>query len=200
MTADVTYEGPPIDDRATLERIPADLRRVLEARNGYVAYNGGLHVRGACRAPAWHSLGYAWNGDGALHRLYPAVQPTDVPFAQDALGDQYLLRDGEVLWLAAESGELQSLGMGLSGFLDAIAKDAVGVLSLEPLLQFLRDGGRLDPGQLLNVYPPFIAAESRHGVSLRAIPAEERLAFLAELARAVADLPRGARFRIEMAE
>src|SRR4051812_2832298 len=91
-----TYVGPPIDDGEVLNRLPADLARLLHEVNGFIAFEGGLHVRGACHRPAWHSLRNAWVGEDAFHRLYDGVQTEDVPFAEDCMGDQFLLREGRV--------------------------------------------------------------------------------------------------------
>jgi hypothetical protein len=64
-------------------------------------------------------------------------------------------------------------------------------------MQFHADDGRLQPGQLLNVYPPFCAKESANGVSLRAVPTDEQHAFLADLA---SQLPANGAFRLAVAE
>src|SRR5437763_1751021 len=56
------YVGPPVDDPAILDRLPGEYRALLARANGYVAYHGGLHLRGACFAPEWHSLRAAWDG------------------------------------------------------------------------------------------------------------------------------------------
>jgi hypothetical protein len=55
------------------------------------------------------------------------------------------------------------------------------------------------PGELLNVYPPFVMKESAKGVSYRAVPTEERIRFLAHVASQVRGVPDGTRvrFRIE---
>lgn len=197
---DFDYSGPPVDDLATLGRVPRDLRELLERRNGFIAFGGGLHVRGACSEPRWHSLGYWWTSDDALHRQFTAVLPTDVPFAQDALGDQFLLRDGEVHRLVAESGAIEQLGMGVRGFLDAAERDPDGFLMLDVLAAFRAQGGRLAPGQLLSVHPPFVAVESQNGVSMKPMPVAERIGALAALARTVERLPDGARLRLEAGE
>src|SRR6476646_6059971 len=76
------FHGPPIDDEAILERLPGPYAELLRSVNGYVAYHGGLHVRGACHQPTWHSLRYNWLGNGAIHKLYPALTPDDIPFAE----------------------------------------------------------------------------------------------------------------------
>jgi hypothetical protein len=116
---------------------------------------------------------------------YPGVHTSDVPFAEDIVGDQFLLRNGEVVRLFAETGDVEGLGVNLSGFLDRACENPVEYLNLQPLLQF-EEGGRLQPGQLLSVYPPLCTKESADGVSLRAIPALERLAFLSTFARQIA--------------
>ena len=190
------YLGPPIDDFEILRRLPAELAQFLHRANGYVAFHGGLHVRGACRAPEWHSLRAAWDGSHALARLFPTLDATDVPFAEDALGHQFILRGSVVHRLDAEIGEVESLNVDLAGFDAAVRADPVGYLCLQPLERFRAEGGTLEPGQLLNVYPPYVFKESADSVSLRAIPALERLEFLAHLAAAIKGLPGGTNVRI----
>lgn len=193
----VTYVGPQADDAEVLEKLPSDLRRFLEQTNGLVAYDGGLHIRGASTEPVWHSLRHVWFGPQAFHARYPAVQADDVPFAQDAVGDQWLLRGTQVVRLEAETGDLEALDQTFSEFLQAVDAAPVDVLGLHPLLQFQSEGGAVAPGQLLNVYPPFCTKESADGVSLAAIPATERLDFLAELARQLPGDGQGFRIAFE---
>jgi hypothetical protein len=192
-----TFTGPPVDDPETLARLPADLAAVLRRSNGYVRFHGGFHLRGACREPAWHSLRGAWDGPSSFARLYPeTVTTADVPFAEDCVGDQFLLRDGRVWRLLAETGDVEPLGVGLTDFLAAAEDDPVGYLSLNPLLQYHREGGRLEPGQLLSVYPPFCTAEAAEGVILAAVPAAERRRFLADLAAQLRGIPDGGRIEL----
>jgi hypothetical protein len=188
-----TYAGPALDDEAILARLPPVLASALRERNGCVAYLGGLHVRGACRAPSWHSLRAAWEGADAFHIAYPEVRPTDVPFAEDVLGDQFLLRDGAVIRLWAETGEVEPVAESLEAFFAALLTDAHAVLRYEPALAYRQAGMRLQPGQLLAAYPPFVLQESGQSVDLRPIDAMERRRFLAELAGRIRGLPDGTR-------
>jgi len=187
------YLGPPIDDPEILASLSSELTHLLRRANGYVAYNGGLHVRGACHDPKWHSLRSAWLGPAALHRLFPVLSSSDIPFGEDALGHQFIIRDGVVHRLDAEVGELESLAVDLADFDAAARSDPVEYLRLQPLERFRAEGGSLEPGQLLSVYPPYVFQESASNVSLRAIPASDRIAFLAHLAASIRDLPDGAR-------
>lgn len=179
----VTFKGPAVDDAEILDRVPVGLRRFLEAVNGLIAYGGGLHIRGACSEPLWHSIRAAWEGPQAFHRFYMDVQPADVPFAEDAVGDQWLLRDGGVLRLSAETGGTETLGITLAQFLTAVEVTPIDTLGLQPLMRFQAEGGRLRPGELLDVYPPFCTAQAAQGVHLAAVPTDERLRFLSQLAR-----------------
>jgi hypothetical protein len=195
-----TYAGPPIDDDEILARVPEPLATALRTRNGVVAWQGGLHVRGACREPAWHSLRSAWEGPLALHVLYDEVAPGDVPFAEDALGDQFLLRDGAVLHLWAETGEIETVAADLEAWLAAVLADPQHTLSLEPLLAYLKAGRTLAPGQLLSAYPPFCVTQSAKGVDLKARDWLERRMFLAEIARQIRGLPEGAEVRFKVSD
>jgi hypothetical protein len=197
---DVTYEGPPIDDRETLDRLPRDLRNLLEQVNGFIQFGGGLHVRGACLEPTWHSLREAIPGELALHEHYPGVLTTDVPFAQDAIGDQYLLRDGTVHWLYAETGDVESLRTGLIEFLEAAQANPDKYLGLQLLRQFLASGGTLQPGELLHVYPPLCTVEAKSGVSVTAVPAAERLRFLEQFAEQVRGVSEGGQIEMRVEE
>jgi hypothetical protein len=196
----VTYRGPAIDDCGILARLPPGLRALLEQINGFVQFHGGLHLRGACLDPAWHALRSALEGEQAFHLLYPDVSPDDIPFAEDALGDQFLLRDGEVWRLFAETGELESLDISFGDFLNEVEANAVEFLSLQPLLQFQQEGGVLEPGQLLSAMPPFCTEDSGDGVSLAAVPSLERRLLLASFASQIRDLADGESFKFEIRE
>ena len=193
-----TFIGAEITDTEILERLPESYRRLLKNENGFILFDGGLHVRGAVLSPEWHSLRKAWLGDLALHRLFPAIAETDVPFAQDCLGDQFVLRSDLVHKLDAELGTLENLGMDLEAFLDRARENPVEFLSLQPLQQFQREGGELKPGQLLSAYPPFIAKESANGVSLRAVSVFDRIGSMSDFARQVGGLAEGTTVRIKV--
>ncbi len=196
----VTYVGPTLSDVALLDRLPANLAGLLRQVNGFIQFHGGLHVRGACYEPDWHSLRDAWDGEAAFWRLYPEVDQADVPFAEDCMGDQFVLRDGVVYKLSAETGEVESLGVDLRGFFEAVKADPVEYLSLHPLLEHQQDGGGLEPGQLLAAFPPFCFKESADGVSLAAISASERRRFLADLSAQLRGGPDGGKIDFRVAD
>lgn len=149
-----TYPGAPLDDIGVLEAIPSEYAQLLAQSNGFVAFGGGLHVRGACTAPDWHSIRVAMEGSDALHRLFPAIDAGDTPFAQDALGNQFVLRGGAVHRLAAAAGAVnvvEILSHDIVAFLTRCLEDPASMLPLDALAALRGAGGRLSPGELLDV-------------------------------------------------
>ena len=186
----LTWNGPKIDDQDLLPELPEALRELLGWQNGFVLHGGALHVRGACLAPDWHSLRNVWHGDEALHKLYAAMRPDDVPFAQDIFGDQFLLRDEVVMRLFAESGEVEMMAEDLEEFLAALNVDLEGYLNVQP--------DRLEPGQLLLAYPPFCFEEAGTNIEFTPLPASEVIKFHALLAAQLKDVPEGAKIEFKI--
>ena len=196
----VTFTGSDQYDEDLLFRLPKPLRGLLKQLNGFILHQGGLHVRGACDEPEWHSLRRVWTGPSALHELYNVVFAEDIPFGQDCVGDQFLLREENVVRLLAETGELEELNLGLHDFLRRATKDPDETLGMSPLKQFENSGERLQPGQLLHVYPPFCTKESASGVSLRPVSALELIGWHADFAQQISSLGDGESFQIEIGD
>ena len=133
-------------------------------------------------------------------RTYPALNKNDVPFAQDCVGDQFILRDEIVYRLQGESGEIESLDVDLPDFFQSVRDDPENFLGLGPLLRFHAEGGQLRPGELLSVFPPYVFKESEAGVQLRTVPVADRLSFLATLSRALRDMEDGSRVTLLLDE
>lgn len=188
-----TWEGGESDDLSVLDQLPDNLRAVIASPAGFILHHGAIHFRGCVSRPAWHSLGEAWHGENAFHQLYPGVSETDIPFAQDQLGDQYLLRGIQVYRLDAETGEVGLFASDLETFLSGIACD---------IAEYLNVGldHELPPGRLLHAHPPFCMAESGRDASLRAVPADELILFHADLARQIRDVPDGGKVTFTAAE
>jgi hypothetical protein len=189
----ITFQGPALDDESLLAILPASLQVLLKQINGFILYGGALHVRGACTAPSWHSLREAWIEHRAFHLLYPQVAEGDVPFAQDCIGDQFLLRNEQVHHLVAETGKLVNLTLSLGEFFDAVSKAPFEFLFMEPLRQVIEEGGRLLPGQLLHAHPPYCSLEAEQGVALRPVFGETLLAYHADLSLKVSAAGDGGR-------
>lgn len=179
----LTYRGAALDDIDILDRLPTDLQQLLAQRNGFVAFRGGLHVRGACVEPRWHSLRAAMEGPESFTARFRTIKKDDVPFGQDVFGDQFVLREGKVYKLDSYADQLAPVADGLVDFFAKVQQDPIALLALGHLAQYEGSGETLRPGELLMEWPPFVVEGSDKGVSLRRIPALERLEFLADIAR-----------------
>lgn len=193
----ILYTGGELTDLVSFARLPSYLQAFLREQNGVVAYFGGLHIRGCVSEPAWHALHTAWHSDAAFWRTYAEVQETDIPFAQDCVGNQFLLRGDAVLFLDTETGELADLEVDFKHFLFGVEKFPLDALGMEPLRGFQQRGGALQPGELLSLYPPLCIASTEQKPRIKPQTAAERLAWLADFYRQIKDLPSGQRIHLK---
>lgn len=182
---DTIYIGGEIDDQETYDIIPEFLRAFYKEHNGFIAYKGGLHVRGCVLSPSWHSLGYVWHGSSKLADLFECVKPDDIPFAQDCFGDQYLIRENEIIRLLSETADLEFLEVDFNGFIKRAMENPADYLNIGNL-----DALNIQPGLLLSVVPPF-CFKSESERSFKLTDAEERIRFLSDLSKQIKDLPDG---------
>jgi len=198
MNTTFSYIGPPIDDREILERLPESLQQFLLQHNGCIMFDGALHIRGACNSPTRHSLRNAWHGNSAFHKLYALLEIDDVPFAQDCVGDQFLLRNNLVITLHAEDGSISEMNCSFQQFLTAAGATPLEFLGAHPLEGYKKTGNVLAPGQLLFAYPPFCTLEASAGVHLSAVSAEEVIAAHAKFAAMISRLKDGKKFKLKI--
>jgi hypothetical protein len=207
----VTWSGPPADDLTLLPLLPDTLRWLLEQEvSGFIQFHGGLHVRGACSTPDWHSLRKAWKGKKALHRVFSGITAEDIPFAQDYLGNQFFLRGNEVIKIMGETGEQVAPLDGLAVIDSDVSVDPLTLqfevflqavqfrpesLGLDLLDRFIAAGNTITPGELMHIYPPLSSKEAAGGARLSAttMPVGERLAFLTRAVRLNAEVMPGER-------
>ncbi|GAB3824143.1 SMI1/KNR4 family protein [Hymenobacter jeollabukensis] len=193
---DITYIGAPVSDAATFKLLPFDMQSFMLQNNGLIAYYGALHIRGCCQEPLWHSIRETWDGPNAFWRNYRNVKRSDLPFAEDAVGNQFLLRRGEVIFLDAETGEIQPLGVNFTGFIEGVQRFPDKALDLGPVGQFMEYGALLQPGELLAIYPPVCVKSDDESFELTRMPTEVRLHSLAHLYKQIIKLKPGQQIRL----
>jgi hypothetical protein len=193
----ILFTGGELTDLVSFARLPSYLQTFLREQNGVVAYFGGLHIRGCVSEPSWHSLAAVWQGENAFWRTYDTVVETDIPFAQDCVGNQFLLRGDAVLFLDSETGELADLEVDFKHFLFGAEKFPLDALGMEPLRAFQQRGGVLQPGQLLSLFPPLCIETAQQKPRVQPQNVAARLAWLADLYRQIKNLPDGQHLQLK---
>jgi hypothetical protein len=190
----ITWQAGGTTDHVLLGFLPEELRELIGPSGGFILHHGAIHFRGCSDEPEWNCLRTLYHGAGSIRTLYPHLDVDDIPFAQDQLGDQYLLRGVEVIRLDAETGEQTRFAKCLHEFVSGIEDGIEDYLNVS-----LRH--RLEPGQALHAYPPFCTVESGlDGSSLAPVSCMELLRFHADFARQIAGMPDGSQYRVEVVE
>lgn len=184
------YKGAKPDDFETFRKLPEELSSFMEQVNGATILFGGFTFKGCLHTPKWLSLREVWMGEYALYKTYPSLTENDIPFGQDVFGDQYILRERIVFRLLAEQGILESYQCSLPVFLKEVENNPFDFLQLTSFKELMDSGVKANPGQLLNIYPPFMF-NSDIPRSYRLISAEEQISFLKNLYLKTKNLPDG---------
>ncbi|MFN6946362.1 MAG: SMI1/KNR4 family protein [Cytophagaceae bacterium] len=179
----IIYKHNDIEDTVTFNLLPEDLRKFLSLVNGFVAYKGALHIRGCCNEPTWHSINEVWTGKNAFWKHYPDILDTDIPFGQDCMGDQFILRNQKVIKLYAETGVVEDLDKNFTEFLDEIENDPINALGMHPLIHYEMENLPLAPGQIIQANPPFCM--QKPGIKLKAVEINQQIENLASLSKTI---------------
>lgn len=182
--SNITYLGDKIDDFDLFENLPDYLKDFYSVTNGFVAFNGGLHIRGCVLSPKWHSLREYWIGDTNLKELFGSIERDDIPFAQDCFGDQYVIRDNRIWRLSAETDEIENLEISFNDFLGAVETKPLEFLNIEKI-----EPNTLGPGQIFNVVPPFCVESSEY--SFKPLQIEEQIRYLSDFSKQIKIIPDG---------
>ncbi len=108
---DPIFENTDITDREIFSLMPAELKEFYLNHNGIVALKGGIQFRGCLKDPEHLSIRKIWKGEAKLYGIYSNVLEEDIPIAQDAFGDQFLYRNGSIIKLYGETGDLEDLNL-----------------------------------------------------------------------------------------
>lgn len=155
-------------------------------------FNGGLQIRSKSSTDPFFNTETFTNGELALHKLYPNVNETDIPIAQDCFGDQFIIRDNIVYQLEAETGDISSLEVSWDDFLSWISEDPIERLNIS-------DDLSLTQGNLLFAYPPFCTKEGSNA-SIKEVDGREVILAHAEMARQIGCLEDGQAFEVKIVD
>lgn len=176
---------------------PKGLVALWQRGNGGYFWGGLLHVFGACAQPMFHSI-QAWNDAEGWRGPYGAAADGLVFFAETAFGNQFAFDEKGAVWLfIASEGVAKQCAENFDQWLEAVLDDEV-----QEAFEFRRDQyarfstqfrKKLEHGNHIQAYPPLDFVEDPAQSELSEVDAFDNMLFLADLARAIADLPEGVR-------
>lgn len=182
------------------ERSPTrwtELAAVLEARNGFMAFDGALHVFPA-GPTAWNLHLASVNDPEGWRREFWHRCEGMVFFASNAFGDLYGLKGDEVIRFDPETGADAVFAADLAGWADRILDDWRLETGYEAMAAWQDRNGAVDEGLRLMPTQPFAFGGSNALENLRAVPLLEGLAMRGSVATQTRNLPDGAKVRIEV--
>ena len=199
---DPLFKAPPFDQAALPPgfALGKTHRQFLQRRNGGYFLGSALHVFGACAEPQSHSIA-AWNAPELWRSAFGDATGNLVYFAEDAFGDQFgLSPDGKVGVFRAETSVIEEIADDFDQWLLIVVEAPDELLSRGVVASWIASHGHLPYGSQLQAYPPFVFAESPEAVDLAAVDAVENMRFHGAISEEIANIPDGARVKIEFTE
>ena len=175
-----------------------DLFEMLQAKNGFYAFESALHVFPLTSDPATGLE--AWNADSLWRKEYGSLADGLLFFAEDILQDQFCLSAGHqgIFRFHAETGQTSFLANSLENWADHVLNN-YQVEKGWPLAHgWQAKNGPLPRGQRLMPKTPFFLGGEYALENLWAGNALEGMRFKGDLAMQTRDLPQGAKVRLNI--
>lgn len=194
--------GKPVIEarlRALVGSRASELQSLLEARNGFYAFESALHVFAAEDQPVGAGLS-AWNSTSLWISAYGGLADGFLFFAEDVFGCQFALKDNRVWTFDPETGEAQILAKSLEDWACRI-EDDYATLTGYPLAHAWQVAfGALEIGKRLVPKIPFVMGGEFAINNLHALDAIESMRFRACIALQIRDLPDGTQVKLQITD
>ena len=166
-----------------------ELAQLLATRNGFLAFDGALHV-----LPIGHvDQGYdltRWNSHTLWRNMYDNVQGC-LFFAEDIFGEQFCIVDDQICRFDPETGEYDLMAESLEEWAYYMLDDFITETGYPIVQAWQTHHGALPHGQRLVPIIPFILGGRFSLENLRPLDAAEGMRQRAIVAQQVRNLPDG---------
>jgi len=180
-------------------QLQAELLAMLRLRNGFYAFEGALHVLPVGRQATVMSL-KEWNSVDLWRYEYGDLAEGLTFFAEDAFGNQFCLREGEVFSFDAETGQTDLVGLSIEDWASRLLFDYEFLTGFPLLHDWQVIHGPVPAGSRLLPVVPFVLGGEYSLANLRLAGAVSGMRSRGNLARQICDLPDGAQVRFEITE
>jgi hypothetical protein len=186
---DKDFAPPPFDPTIAATVLPAAGRsqllheQLLQWRNGFFAFEGLLHVLGACGSPPNHSI-FSWNDRSGWRRTWGPLTEGCVFFAQTAFGDQFAYRGGKVVRLRAFEGRVDAMAASLEEWIQSAILDPDFALDRRLFEACVKVHGPLPRGGHFAPTMPYDPAQPLDPSSMQVVPTRDAMEMKGDLVRA----------------
>jgi hypothetical protein len=175
--------------------IGAQLARLLRQRNGFYAFENALLVR-PFGAPSRPRDIATWNQVDLWISLYYRFRLGEMLFfAEDIFGDQFALREGEVVHFDAETASVRVIAGSLGEWAERILADSRCMTAYPFACEWQTIHGPLAPGYRLVPKIPFVCGGEYAAANLAEAEEVDGMAFRAQIANQIRDLSDGSQVK-----
>jgi len=175
------------------------LANFLRQKNGFYAFESALHLFPACRAERIMNL-EKWNNPKLWIEYYDDTAMDILLFAEGILGDQFGVKDGEIVRFEAETGLIESVAASLEEWAALILNDYKYQTGYPLAHEWQKAHGPLPTGQRLVAIMPFVLGGSFDVSNLFALDAAKAMRYHGELALQIRHAPDGTKIKFEIRE
>ena len=177
---DHAFTPPPFDPAAAEATLAAAAwsrpmhEQLLQKWNGFYAFDGLLHVLGACDAPVNHSLA-AWNAPDGWRASWGRLTEGLTFFAQDAFGDQFAYRAGKIVRMRATYGGILATSASLAEWVETVFLEPDKALNQRLFRECVRIHGPLPRGGHFVPTGTVVADEPLDPAAMQVVPVRDSM-------------------------
>lgn len=176
-----------------------DLAKILNARNGFFAFEGALRFFPSRSVPISYGM-IEWNSQDLWRFEYAALAQGCLFFAEDIFGGQFAMADGKICTFDPETGQAAEVAADLEGWAAAILADYEVLTGYQLAREWQVKHGKLAGRDRLVPKTPFVLGGDFALSNLVAVDAVKGMRARGNLARQIRDLPDGAKIRYEVTQ
>jgi hypothetical protein len=179
--------------------VGAGLISLLQAKNGFYAFESALHVFST--QPRGSEISLAeWNAPELWIDAYKGLANDAVFFAEDIFGGQFCIKRDGIHTFDPETGNSQRLSADFDGWASSVLNN-FKVLTGWPLAhEWQRSNGRLARGMRLVPEVPFVMGGKFSVQNLYALASVKAMRMRGSIAVQIKDLPDGGKIRFKIVD
>lgn len=180
-------------------KLENELANFLWQKNGFYAFESALHVFPSCRAERVMDL-EKWNDPKLWIEHYDDMALDILFFAEGILGDQFGIKDGEIVRFEAETGLIEHVAVNLEEWAALILNDYKYQTGYPLAHEWQKAHGPLLTGQRLVAIIPFVLGGNFNISNLFALDAAKAMRYHGDLALQIRHAPNGTKIKFEIGE